>query len=135
MSTSLKILIVSALLAASVAPFSSTARAAPIRELLAIGKSTRSTVQPVYWRGRGWGWGAPVGGGLIAGALISGALAAPYYAPGYYPGPAYGVPAYGAPAYGPPPEDAIGYCMQRFKSYDPASGTYLGYDGYRHPCP
>jgi hypothetical protein len=19
--------------------------------------------------------------------------------------------------------------------YDPRSGTYLGYDGYRHPCP
>ncbi|WP_424618529.1 BA14K family protein [Bradyrhizobium sp.] len=25
--------------------------------------------------------------------------------------------------------------MQRFKSYDPNSGTYLGYDGNRHPCP
>ncbi|MGZ3311613.1 MAG: BA14K family protein [Xanthobacteraceae bacterium] len=25
--------------------------------------------------------------------------------------------------------------MQRFKSYDPRSGTYLGYDGARHPCP
>ena len=69
-------------------------------------------------------------GGLIAGALIGGALAAPYCAPGYYPGPVYGVPAYG-----PPPGDTIAYCMQRFRSYDPASGTYLGYDGYRHPCP
>jgi glyoxylase-like metal-dependent hydrolase (beta-lactamase superfamily II) len=28
-----------------------------------------------------------------------------------------------------------GDCSQRFKSYDPASGTYLGYDGVRHPCP
>jgi len=28
-----------------------------------------------------------------------------------------------------------GYCMRRFRSYDPASGTYLGYDGIRHPCP
>jgi hypothetical protein len=27
-----------------------------------------------------------------------------------------------------------GYCAQRFRSYDPASGTYLGYDGRRHPC-
>ncbi|WP_162130944.1 BA14K family protein, partial [Bradyrhizobium genomosp. III] len=27
------------------------------------------------------------------------------------------------------------YCAQRYKSYDPASGTYLGYDGQRHPCP
>jgi BA14K-like protein len=25
--------------------------------------------------------------------------------------------------------------MQRFRSYDPQSGTYLGYDGQRHPCP
>ncbi len=29
----------------------------------------------------------------------------------------------------------VAYCSQRFRSYDPASGTYLGYDGYRHPCP
>ena len=27
------------------------------------------------------------------------------------------------------------YCAQRYRSYDPASGTYLGYDGIRHPCP
>ena len=27
------------------------------------------------------------------------------------------------------------YCMQRYRSYDPASGTFLGYDGMRHPCP
>ena len=31
--------------------------------------------------------------------------------------------------------DSAGYCAQRYKSYDPASGTYLGYDGQRHPCP
>jgi hypothetical protein len=27
------------------------------------------------------------------------------------------------------------YCMRRFRSYDPGSGTYLGYDGVRHSCP
>jgi len=27
------------------------------------------------------------------------------------------------------------YCAQRYRSYDPASGTYLGLDGQRHPCP
>jgi hypothetical protein len=27
-----------------------------------------------------------------------------------------------------------GYCAQRYRSYDPGSGTYLGYDGYRHRC-
>jgi len=31
--------------------------------------------------------------------------------------------------------DPIAYCMQRFRSYDPASQTYLGFDGLRHPCP
>jgi hypothetical protein len=25
-------------------------------------------------------------------------------------------------------------CAARFRSYDPASGTYLGFDGRRHPC-
>ena len=27
------------------------------------------------------------------------------------------------------------YCAQRFRSYDPATGTYLGYDRQPHPCP
>jgi BA14K-like protein len=31
--------------------------------------------------------------------------------------------------------DAVAYCKQRFRSYDQASGTYLGYDGQRHSCP
>ena len=36
----------------------------------------------------------------------------------------------------PPDErDAVEYCMRRYRSYDPRSGTYVGYDGYRHPCP
>jgi len=25
-------------------------------------------------------------------------------------------------------------CAQRYRSYDPVSGTFLGYDGHRHPC-
>ncbi|MGO4706548.1 BA14K family protein [Microvirga sp. 2MCAF38] len=27
------------------------------------------------------------------------------------------------------------YCAQRFRSYNPATGTYTGYDGRQHPCP
>ena len=27
-----------------------------------------------------------------------------------------------------------GYCSQRYRSYDPASGTYTGHDGRRHSC-
>jgi hypothetical protein len=25
-------------------------------------------------------------------------------------------------------------CAQRYRSYDPGSGTFFGYDGRRHPC-
>ena len=52
-----------------------------------------------------------------------------YYDDGYYD---EGVVA-AAPA--PAGDDSVAYCMQRYKSYDPSSGTYLGYDGQRHPCP
>jgi hypothetical protein len=72
-------------------------------------------------------------GGFAAGALLGGALASRpyYYGPGYAydDGPDYAYePAYTG-------GDAEAYCMSRFKSYDPGSGTYLGYDGDRHPCP
>jgi hypothetical protein len=26
------------------------------------------------------------------------------------------------------------YCARRYRSYDPASGTFIGYDGARHRC-
>jgi BA14K-like protein len=29
----------------------------------------------------------------------------------------------------------VGWCLDRYRSYDVASRTYLGYDGYRHSCP
>jgi BA14K-like protein len=32
-------------------------------------------------------------------------------------------------------DDAVEYCLRRYKSYDVESGTYMGFDGYRHPCP
>jgi hypothetical protein len=66
------------------------------------------------WRyRRHYGPGAAALGGLAAGAVIGGAIANSQ-----------------ARA-----NDAIAYCSQRYRSYDPASGTYLGYDGNRHPCP
>ena len=88
----------------------------------------------------GGGGGALIGG-AIAGALIGGAIASQGYGPGYAPGPG---PAYydngyddGAVAVAPPPggDDSVSYCMQTYRSYDPRSGTYMGNDGYRHPCP
>jgi hypothetical protein len=74
--------------------------------------------------------------GLAAGALIGSAIVAgssPYYADDYDYAPGYaGAPA---PVYVVPGGDDDASCAARFKSYDPASGTYLGYDGLRHPCP
>ena len=81
-------------------------------------------------------------GPLYGTAYLKGAVAAgsgPYY--GYGPGYGYDYgPDYGYD-YAPGPVvversgGAEAYCEQRFRSYDPASGTYLGYDGMRHPCP
>jgi len=71
-------------------------------------------------RGRGGGWGrgdgvgAAVGVGIGA-AIIGGAIA--------------------ASAAEQQRRDAIGYCMQRYRSFDPQSMTYLAKDGYRRPCP
>jgi hypothetical protein len=31
-------------------------------------------------------------------------------------------------------EDWVAACARRYRSFDPESGTYLGYDGYRHAC-
>ena len=38
-------------------------------------------------------------------------------------------------AYEPSTPSTAQECGQRFKSYDPLSGTYLGRDGYRRSCP
>jgi BA14K-like protein len=95
--------------------------------------------------GGGYGYGRGGGGvipGVVAGAVIGGAIASQgygyggpgYYAPGYYGGDQYydDSSVAVAPAGG---DDAVAYCMQTYRSYDPASGTYMGNDGYRHPCP
>ena len=56
--------------------------------------------------------------GLATGAIIGGAIAQSQ--------------AQAAPVYG---GNTASYCAQRYRSYDPASGTYLGYDGVRRSCP
>ena len=63
-------------------------------------------------RGGGGGVGAAIGAGIAIG-VIGGAIAADQARRG----------------------NAVDYCLSRFRSYDPQSGTYLGNDGYRHPCP
>ena len=63
----------------------------------------------------------------------------PTYNHGYYSGydqagrlRAGGGALDGNNAYAMSPGD--GDCAQRYRSYDPASGTYVGHDGRRHSC-
>jgi hypothetical protein len=139
--------IIAAILIAGSAPWlTGPAAAAPLSQPSIIQNAATPSVETVQfrrwgggWRGRGW-WGP----GVIAGAIIGGAVAAsrpwygPYgYADGYYAPPppaAYGYQV--APGYQAAPDgDDVAYCQRRFRSYDPATGTYLGYDGVRHACP
>jgi hypothetical protein len=75
-----------------------------------------------YGYGDGYGYdGAALGLGLLGGAIIGSQY--PYYGSGYATYPQDGG------------RGSSAYCASRFKSYNPATGTYLGYDGLRHPCP
>ncbi|PJG50192.1 BA14K family protein [Bradyrhizobium forestalis] len=92
------------------------------------------------WSGRHWHHHRHGGfwPGFAAGAAIGGLGSYAYYGGGYYDDPYYYDSYYDEPSVAVVPDnggDSAAYCAQRYKSYDPASGTYLGYDGQRHPCP
>lgn len=67
-----------------------------------------------------------------------------YYGGFYYAQPWWGMPAYSAPYYSAPRrvymDDSdygsghVDWCLNRYRSYDPGSDTFMGYDGYRHRC-
>jgi hypothetical protein len=93
-----------------------------------------------YSQGQGPGYGIGAGvAAFAAAAPIGGAIASQNQ--GYYPAETY--PVYSDPGYGYSDAapvvynngDSGAYCEQTYRTYDPASGTYLGYDGFRHPCP
>ncbi len=100
-----------------------------------------------YAHGYAPGYGAAVGAAALAtGVLVGGAIATQnqgYYPDQTYPGYAQTYPGYSDPGYvysnAAPAAygngDSVAYCEQTYRSYDPASGSYLGYDGLRHPCP
>jgi hypothetical protein len=133
--------------------FLGTAAALALTAGLVLSAATPASAAPWGWRGGwggGWGWPAAAAAGIVGGAVA--AATSPLWAPGYYgayPNYAYGYGGYGPYAgvydYAPGPTVAPGpmvaqggdvaYCEQRFRSYDTASGTYLGYDGLRHSCP
>jgi hypothetical protein len=129
-----------------VARYSGGGGGAPVARFSGGGGAPVAQFSGSGYRG-GYGYRRQSGGGFVpglaAGAIIGGAIASPGYA--YYGGPAYYSPGYyddqyyddGAVAVAPAPagDDAVAYCIQTYRSYDPQSGTYLGYDGLRHPCP
>lgn len=97
----------------------STTFAAPLLAFTPMQAKTPglTTVQYRHWQGRppahhhhDGSAAAAVVGGLVVGAIIGGAVASSQ-------------------------ARAVAACAQRYRSYDRASGTYLGYDGFRHPCP
>src|SRR6185312_15798280 len=49
----------------------------------------------------------------------------------YYEGP-IGLGAY---AFAGPTETTSAWCASRYRSYNPSTGMFLGYDGQYHPCP
>ncbi len=94
------------------------------------------------WHGHGFGWGPALAAGVIGGAVA--AATSPFWAPGYYDYyPDYGYGPYGyetydyvpAPAVTVAPGGDVAWCEAHYRSYSPATGTYLGFDGQRHPCP
>ncbi|MEG9529070.1 MAG: BA14K family protein, partial [Hyphomicrobiales bacterium] len=101
-----------------------------------------------FRRGGGFGYGGlGLGVGLgLAGAGLGygyGAFDDGYYGADFGPagyGAGYAPVGYGADlgtteSEATTPDNSVSYCVQRFRSYDQRTGTYLGNDGRRHHCP
>ena len=72
--------------------------------------------------------------GFAAGVAVGSVVAPRHRNPYPYYSDTAPAPVYVRPAPVVVDDDAA-YCAERYESYHPASGTYLGYDGLRHPCP
>ena len=92
--------------------------------------------RPPNWAGRpgygyrpGYGWGAAAAGAAVVGAGLAYGAYDPYYG--------YDYGSYDEGAYEPVvgQGDPIAECARRFKTYDPASQTYIVRKGVRASCP
>lgn len=116
-----------ALLAVSLPLTVLPASAAPLMPATSTSKTTSLPIENVQYRGghRGGGYHHHGGGGGgVAGAVIGGL--------------AVGALIAGAAAASQANQEAqqqAAWCAQRYRSYDPASGTYLARDGMRYSCP
>jgi hypothetical protein len=92
----------------------------------------------------GYGYGGYRGYGGYGGYRGYGGYPYRGYGRGYYGRPYYANPGYrgyyGRPYYRAPRYYArnsgshVQRCLDRYRSYDPASNTFMGYDGLRHYC-
>jgi hypothetical protein len=118
-----------ALVAATLAGSLGTAQALPIPSAVtgapgvAAGDTLRHDAQYYYYdrhyyRHRHHGGDVALGvvGGLAAGALIAGAIASQQ------------------PLHRTQDPDYIAYCARKYRSFDPATGTFLARDGRRYTC-
>jgi hypothetical protein len=113
---------------------SATAEATPIGSgAPAVEKQTSANIETVrnrHWRHRHGRWnrhrdndGWEYGGAFLGGVLLGTALNDDYYDD-------------------PPPrryryrldDDHVDYCLDRYRSYDVRTDSFLGYDGDRHRC-
>jgi hypothetical protein len=97
--------------------------------------------------GPGYGYGYDYGPGYSYGPAYPGqgygyGPVSPDQGYGYgqaSPGPNYPAPVYEGrsvavtPANGP--GDSVAWCESHYRSYNPQTGMYLGYDGQHYPCP
>ncbi len=133
----------SALLAAAAA----AAVAAPLASASADGWRHDGWGRPYYHHHHDHGDAIAAGVvGLAAGALVGAALSQPQQ-PVYEPAPVYDAPPPPPPAYYPAPRQVTyragyepwtrgwyAYCSDRFRSFNPRTGTYRGNDGQDHFC-
>ncbi|WP_305986141.1 BA14K family protein [Roseibium sp. MMSF_3544] len=76
--------------------------------------------------------------GLAAGAILLGATSQPTYAapppPNYYPPAPYPGRVHGAVGYQPWSPAWYQYCSNKFRSFNPSTGTYTTYRGEQRFC-
>ena len=121
-----------ALLAAALVGMTTLMMATPAEAGRYKGYKGGRYVQNNYYYKRNDGISA-LGAGLLGfgvGAIVGSALTPRevYVAP---PAPAYRRAGYGPPAWTP---DWYTYCYSRYRSFNPDTGTFIGYDGYEHFC-
>ena len=117
----------------SISAISKRALAVSVGVAIGICSATGGLAAPVFLNSTAVGWYPywPLGTGQYFSPGFYG-YSAGFYGPGYYTRD-YFAPAY-APVAGSRRQNWNAYCLAKYRSFNLATGTYLGYDGFSHPC-